>query len=68
MVQDEAMVGREDDPEYADALVEMFHANNASDDYDEELSDNLVEEISTKFPDTYEQLKEDTGYNDIIGQ
>lgn len=59
---------RRNDPEYADALVEMSHSNNASEDYDEELGNNLVDEIRTKFPDSYEQLKEDTGYNDIIGK
>lgn len=52
---------------YLDKLVGAWHTNLEADDYDEGVADELISEIRKVSPEAYEKIKEESGYNRIIG-
>jgi len=52
---------------FLDNLIGAWHSNLESEDYDEDVSTELISTIREVSPEAYEKIKEDSGYNDLIG-
>jgi hypothetical protein len=55
------------DKSFLDKLVGAWHSNLESEDYDEDVSTELLSTIRETSPEAYEKIKEESGYNDLIG-
>lgn len=52
---------------YLDKLVGAWHTNLEAEVYDEGVAGELLSEIRKISPEAYENIKEESGYNRLIG-
>ena len=52
---------------FLDKLLGAWHTNLESEDYDEDVSDELLSTIKEVSPEAYQRIKDESGYTDMIG-